>query len=141
METIALGSELMLINTKRYSFNIMEIRNRRFMFSPQSGELILGKQYQDSRIHYSHAEEYAAAAATAPFDSFVRGWIGTSREYKNGVIHFAPAVDSQNKDLFDRAFATLEMYSENGAKNDTVIRGFGKAWERPLEEILKGEKR
>ena len=59
------------------------------------------------------------------FDDFVRGWIGTSRSYPEGIIHFAPCVDERNIKLFERAFDTLEMFRENGALAGTVIRGIG----------------
>ncbi len=36
---------------------------------------------------------------TKDFDDFVRGWIGTGRNYPKGVIHFAPCVDSGNISL------------------------------------------
>ena len=112
------------------------IQNRRFMFSPQTGELILGKQYRGSALVKSHAEEHGESGAKAPFDSFIRGWIGTGRSYKDGVIHFAPAIDAHNTEQFDRAFSVLEMFSQNGANGKTVIRGFGDVWEQPLSDLV-----
>lgn len=70
------------------------------------------------------------------YDDYVRGWVGTSKEYPKGVIHFAPNVDERNITLFDRAFDTLEMFRENGAAAETVVRAFGKHWEQPLFSIL-----
>ncbi len=72
------------------------------------------------------------------FDDFVRGWIGTGGNYPYGVIHFAPNVDERCADLFDRAYSTLEMFRENGALADTVLRGFGNRWERPMSDIFCG---
>lgn len=126
----------MLIDTKQSAFDMQRIKNRRFMFSPQSGELILGKQYKGRQLFASHAEEHGRSGATAPFDSFLRGWIGTGKEYPQGVIHFAPAIDSRNVDLFNRAFDALEMFAGNGAAGSTVIRGFGESWEQPLQNII-----
>ena len=112
------------------------IQNRRFMFSPQTGELILGKQYRSSTLVLSHAEEHGASGAKAPFDSFIRGWVGTGRSYKDGVIHFSPAINAHNTEQFDRAFSVLEMFSQNGANGKTVIRGFGDVWEQPLSDLV-----
>lgn len=131
----------MLVDTKQDAFDMQRIKNRRFMFSPQTGELILGKQYRGRQLYQSHAEEHADSKAAAPFDSFIRGWIGTGGEYPQGVIHFAPAIDSRNTELFDRAFDTLEMFRANGARGGTVIRGFGEQWEQPLQNILPSEER
>lgn len=131
----------MLVDTKQDAFDMQRIKNRRFMFSPQTGELILGKQYRGRQLYQSHAEEHADSKAAAPFDSFIRGWIGTGGEYPQGVIHIAPAIDSRNTELFDRAFDALEMFRANGAKGGTVIRGFGEQWEQPLQNILPSEER
>ena len=106
------------------------------MFSPKSGELILGKQYRGSALRSSHAEEHGQVGAVAPFDAFVRGWIGTGADYRDGVIHLAPAADGQNIELFDSAFSALEMFANNGANEKTVVRGFGGVWEQPLGSIL-----
>ena len=114
-----------------------QIGNRRFLFNPKTGVLVLGRQYQEtSLVNASHAVELADAGITKDFDDFVRGWIGTGRNYPKGVIHFAPCVDSGNISLFDRAFDTLEMFRENGALAGTVVRGFGSRWEQPLSAIL-----
>ena len=99
------------------------------MFSPKSGELILGKQYRGSALRSSHAEEHGQVGAVAPFDAFVRGWIGTGADYR-------PAADGQNIELFDSAFSALEMFANNGANEKTVVRGFGGVWEQPLGSIL-----
>ena len=40
-----LTAALMLLDTRSMSFDMREIDNCRFMFSPQAGELILGRQY------------------------------------------------------------------------------------------------
>ena len=93
----------MLLDTRSMSFDMREIDNRRFMFSPQAGELILGRQYRGGQLYKSLSEEHFDSGAKAPFDSFVRGWIGTGGDYPKGVIHFAPCVDKRNITLFDRA--------------------------------------
>lgn len=131
-----LTAALMLLDTRSMSFDMREIDNRRFMFSPQAGELILGRQYRGGQLYKSHAEEHFDSGAKAPFDSFIRGWIGTGRDYLDGVIHFAPNIGTDNIPAFDNAFSTLEMFSENGAAGDTVVRGFGRKWEQPLKDII-----
>ena len=131
-----LNAALMLLDTRSMSFDMREIDNRRFMFSPQAGELILGRQYRGGQLYKSHAEEHFDSGAKAPFDSFIRGWIGTGRDYPDGVIHFAPNIGTDNIPAFDNAFSTLQMFSENGAAGDTVVRGFGRKWEQPLKDII-----
>ena len=53
-----LTAALMLLDTRSMSFDMREIDNRRFMFSPQAGELILGRQYRGGQLYKSHAEEH-----------------------------------------------------------------------------------
>jgi len=127
----------MLIDTKKQSFDMQEIQNRRFMYNPRSGALIFGAQYKNSnKIISSHAAEHGACGTKEPYDDFIRGWIGTSPKYKQGVIHFAPNIGKDSPaELFNRAFDTLTMFRENGAKDGTVIRGFGAVWEQPLSNI------
>ena len=102
---LEISNGLMLIDTNHAAFDMQAIQNRRFMFSPQTGELILGKQYRGNTLFKSHAEEHGESGAKAPFDSFLRGWVGTGKDYKDGVIHFAPAIDAGNAEQFDRAFS------------------------------------
>lgn len=142
MQKTPLENSLLLIDTKNDSFDMQEVENRRFMYSPQSGELIIGRQYRGNQLIASHAEEHGQVGAKAPFDSFIRGWVGTGRSYKDGVIHFAPPIDTHNTDHFNRGFSTLEMFAANGANSKTVIRGFGDRWEQPLSDLIpeKGER-
>lgn len=132
----------MCIDTTKQTIDMQQIQNRRFMYNPRTGILVLGFQYAPkSHLLSSHADELAGAGITRDYDSFVRGWVGTGRNYPKGVIHFAPCVDSRNISLLDRAFHTLEMFKENGALADTVIRGFGNRWEQPMSEILPMEQK
>lgn len=127
----------MRIDTGQQAIDIQQIDNRRFMYHPGTGILVLGRQYAKGGFAAaSHAEELAGAGITKDFDNFVRGWIGTGKDYPAGVIHFAPNVDTACTELFGRAFRTLEMFRENGALADTVIRGFGKRWEQPMCDIF-----
>ena len=137
IEKIPIVPEIMRIDTRTQAIDMQQIGNRRFLFNPKTGVLVLGRQYQEtSLVNASHAVELADAGITKDFDDFVRGWIGTGRNYPKGVIHFAPCVDSGNISLFDRAFDTLEMFRENGALTGMMVRGFGSRWEQPLSAIL-----
>ena len=142
IEKIAIQKGIMCIDTTRQSIDMQQIQNRRFLYNPRTGILVLGYQYAPkSPLLSSHADELAGAGITKDYDDFVRGWIGTGRDYPKGVIHFAPSVDERCVSLFDRAFRTLEMFQKNGALADTAIRGFGKRWERPLSDILVMEQK
>ncbi len=127
----------MRIDTNSFSFDIHKIDNRRFMFNPQTGTLILGYPYSGRKLQSSHAEEHAAADTGEVFDDFIRGWIGTGRNYKDGVIHFAPGISTANVSMFEKGFDTLEMFAVNGANKNTVVRAFGEVWEQPLSELIK----
>lgn len=129
--------EIMRIDTWTQAIDIQQIDNRRFMYNPDTGLLVLGRQYAvTSLLDSSHAGELAAAGITKGYDAFVRGWVGTGGDYPVGVIHFAPSEDARNIELFDRAFDTLKMFADNGIMYGTVIRGFGKEWEQPASAIL-----
>lgn len=137
IEKTAITKELMRIDTRRQMIDMQQIDNRRFMYNPKTGILVLGYQYAaTSTLVSSHASELADAGITKGYDDFVRGWIGTGGDYPKGVIHFAPCVDERNIKLFNQAFDTLEMFRENGALAGTVIRGFGERWEQPLSGIF-----
>ena len=139
MQKITFENHLCMIDTKTNSFDMQEIENRRFMYSPDSCELIIGEQYKGNDLIASHAEEHGKAGAKAPFDNFIRGWIGTGKGYKDGVIHFAPPINTHNIDRFNHGFSTLEMFSANGANSRTIIRGFGDRWEQPLSDLISQE--
>ena len=138
---IPIVPEIMRIDTRTQAIDMQQIDNRRFMFNPDTGVLVLGRQYADTGIiNSSHAQELADAGITKDYDGFVRGWIGAGGEYPYGVIHFAPSVDERNITLFERTFDTLEMFARNGGLASTVIRGFGNRWEQPFCAILSGLK-
>ena len=134
---IPITDSIMRIDTNRDNFNMQDIENRRFMFNPKTATLILGYQHRNGELVSSHADEYASTGTGEPFDDFVRGWIGTSKEYTDGVIHFAPSVSEKNITLFEKAFDTLEMFKNNGARKNTVVRGLGRAWEQPFSDLIK----
>lgn len=138
-DNIAIDDSVMLIDTRRQTFNMQGIDNRRFMFNPRTGTLVLGYQQPPkmNTIVSTHAEEHDASGTKEPFDDFIRGWVGVNkREYKHGVLHFAPPVSKKNVEMFDKAFDTLAMFGNSGANGGTIIRGFGKPWEQPLSNVL-----
>lgn len=140
-EQIDIIRELMKVDTRTQIMDMQSIDNRRFMFDPKSGVLILGRQYGNTKnLQGSHAEDLAKAGVADDYDGFVRGWVGTDKDYPHGVIHLAPHIDLKAIALFNRAFDTLEMFSANGARDKTVVRGFGSAWEQPLSAILYPER-
>ena len=134
---ISISDEIMVINTMKNTININEIDNRRFMFLPEKSLLVLGKQYgKSTSVINSHAVELHQAGVTESYDSFIKGWVGSGRGFPYGVIHFSPSIDEKNIKMFDRAFDTLSMFSENGAAAKTLIRGFGRQWEQPLSAVF-----
>lgn len=119
-----------------YVADMQDIENRRFMYSPQTGTLILGVQYSSNAIFYSHAEEHHQIGIREDFDRFVRGWVGTGKGYKQGVIHFAPNIPTNVPEFFNKGFDTLEMFKRNNAKANMLVHGFGRTWEQPLKNII-----
>lgn len=140
LRPVSIERGLMKLNVKIHRFDMQEIENRRFMYNPKSGVLILGYQYGKTKgLPGSHADDLALAGIKQNYDDFVRGWVGTGRHYPDGVIHFAPNIDSRNIPLFEKGFETLEMFGSNGARDKTVVRAFGNKWEQPLSSILHPE--
>lgn len=140
LQPVSIERRLMKLNVKIHCFDMQEIENRRFMYNPKSGVLIFGYQYGKTKgLPGNHADDLALAGIKQNYDDFVRGWVGTGRHYPDGVIHFAPNIDSRNLSLFEKGFDTLEMFSNNGARDKTVVRAFGDKWEQPLSSILHPE--
>lgn len=48
----------MRIDTGQTAFDMQQIENRRFMYQPQTGTLILGYQYKGNHLASSHADEH-----------------------------------------------------------------------------------
>ena len=136
MKHIDILNAIMRIDTNKETFDIQAIENRRFMFNPKTGTLILGVQFKGGEMLFSHAEEYHRLGIREDFEKFVRGWVGTGKGYKHGVIHFAPNVPASVPELFDKAYDTLMMFRRNNANAKTVVRGFGRTWEQPLGNII-----
>lgn len=60
------------------------------MYDPQTGILLLGDEIYGKSIRSSHAQEFHESKTGGSFDDYLRGWIGTSRQYPRGIVHFAP---------------------------------------------------
>lgn len=76
IEKIPIVPEIMRIDTGTQAIDMQQIGNRRFLFNPKTGVLVLGRQYKEtSLVNASHAVELADAGITKDFDDFVRGWI------------------------------------------------------------------
>ena len=125
---------LMVIDVRREIIDVLRITNRRFMYNPQTGILLLGDEIYGKSICSSHAQEFHESNAEGCFDDYLRGWVGTSKQYPRGIVHFAPAVSMEQ---FDRGFDTLQMFTRlEGINGDTIVRGFCSLPEVRLGEIL-----
>lgn len=137
---INLSEDLVCVNLAKEQIDLTQIINRRFMYHPD-GWLILGCDNVVSRkeLLYSHAQEYHEATKICDlpgFDSFVRGWIGVGGEYKDGIVHFAPHIISDNIELFEKAFDFIEVVLAHGFTRKAILRGFPGAWEQPICNII-----
>lgn len=125
---------LMVVNVRWEIIDVLRITNRRFMYDPQTGILLLGDETYGKSIRSSHAQEFHDSQAGGRFDDYLRGWVGTSRQYPRGIVHFAPAVSMEQ---FNREFDTLLMFARlEGINGDTVVRGFCNLPETRLGGIL-----
>lgn len=125
---------LMVIDVKREIIDILHLTNRRFMYNPQTGTLILGDEMYGKSICSSHAQEFHASQAEGRFDDYLRGWIGVSKSYPHGIVHFAPAVSMEQ---FDCGFDALQMFARlEGVNEDTIVRGFCTMPEQRMGDLL-----
>lgn len=125
---------LMVVNVKLETIDILQITNRRFMYNPQNGFMILGDEIYGKNIRSSHSQEFYSSKAEGCFDDYLRGWIGTSAVYSCGIIHFAPAISIQ---LFDKGIDMLQMLTKLvGVSYDTMIRGFCNLPEEKIGDLL-----
>lgn len=144
MKIAKLSPNLQVINLKLQAIDLSQIGNRRFMYHP-TGLLILGEEdklHPGNGLYSSHAEEYHLASSQLnqpfpSFDSFCRGWIGNSKEYPHGIIHFAPGIQANYLPHFHAAFDFLEISQNNGLTNQVVLRNFCDQWEQTLADLLR----
>ena len=65
---------MMKLDVAAQAFDMQDISNRRFMYNPKTGILVLGQQYGKTRgLPGSHADDLAQAGIRNGFDDFVRG--------------------------------------------------------------------
>lgn len=133
MKRIDITNGIMRIDTNTETFDIQKIQNRRFMYNPQTGTLILGIQTQCNDFFYKKVTEYRRIGIRSNFNEFVSGWVGSG---KTGVIDFTPSVPTAAKSIFNKALDTLIMFYRNNANMKTEIRGFGNTKPQPLENII-----
>lgn len=125
---------LMVVDVRREIIDVLRITNRRFMYDPRTGILLLGDEIYGRSIRSSHAQEFHESKTEGSFDDYLRGWVGTSKQYPRGIVHFAPAVSMEQ---FDRGFDTLQMFARlEGINGDTIVRGFCSLPETRLGGIL-----
>ena len=147
MDHISITNRLQVFHLKNQSTDLSKIGNRRFMYHP-SGTLILGdetKLQPGSGLYASHAIEHGLAEELIghklpPFDSFCRGWIGTSKQYSHGLIHFAPPITTDYLPHYNTAFDFIEISQKNGFTENTILRGFCDEWEQPISHMLGHDK-
>ena len=129
-----IGKSLMVINIKQEIIDILQIANRRFMYNPKIGILILGDEMYGKNICSSHSQEFYVSKADGHFDDYLRGWIGVSKSYPHGIVHFAPAVSMEQ---FDCGFDALQMFARlEGVNEDTIVRGFCTMPEQRMGDLL-----
>ena len=127
------------INTKQQTFDIRGVQNRRFMYNPNTGTLLLGRHIPND-ITMDFRRDHERMGNKEPYDDFIRGIVGYGGEYKNGVIHFISPIEKTEGKRFNDGYSTLKMFARNGAEDDTVVRGFPRDWEQPLSKVIKAEK-
>jgi len=129
-----------LIDTHNQKFEFLKIKNRRFTYCNKTGELVLGGNNIDIS---SHSQEHFDLGVKSDIDNCSRGWMGTGKDYPDGIIHFAPNYTIEmlrEPQYFNEAFDTLEMILKNGANYNTIVRGFGKVHEQKISDIMPEKK-
>lgn len=136
------GTCVEVIDLNKEHFDLQKIKNRRFIYVRDKNVLMLGGNNVSVR---THAQEYFDVFKTNDgFDDTSRGWVGTGDNYPNGIIHFSPAYTAewlkQWPYLYFRMFQTLEIFSNNGANENTVVRGIGSAKkELKMSDFIEAE--
>ena len=132
MKSIKLSHYLRVLNLKKVTIDLSSIGNRRFMYH-SSGLLILGDEdhlHPGKKLYSSHAEEYHIVTLKLTeqipsFDDFCRRWIGNSKKYPHGIIHFAPGIHTNYLPHFNAAIDFLEVSQINGLTSQVILRNFG----------------
>lgn len=134
-QLIKLENYSMVIDTASQTFDMKQIRNRRFMYSGVHHTLILGDSAAGIKIGGSHAEEFHLSGAPGKFDDYIRGWIGrNSTDYKKGIIHFAPQILAGK---VNEGLSFLYWITDvKGIEHNTRVRGFINVTECDLVKII-----
>lgn len=78
---------MMKLDVAVQAFDMQDISNRRFMYNPKTGILVLGQHVRENkRVARQPCRDLAQAGIRSGFDDFVRGWVGTGKSYPAGVI-------------------------------------------------------
>lgn len=125
----------LVANLKLETVDFQNVGNRRFMYNPNTGTFFLGSEDKKIQNRGSHAEEFGNSSINENFDDFIRGWFGYNRrQYKHGIIHFAPPICKMN---FDKGFdSLLAFYAQRGIDKDTKVRGFISFDDVPMSSLL-----
>jgi hypothetical protein len=120
------------------NYDLLSIKNRRFMYNPKTDEMVLGGSDIDVG---THGDDLKKAEPKGEFRDFIRGWFGTNRkEFKSGIIHFSPAllqqwIDSGDFSL-DAIKDTVRHFIANGANEKTKTRNLLVTGESTLGELF-----
>lgn len=108
----------MLIDTKIQSFNVKNIKNRYFMYETTEKELILNTNGRMS----DDPDNVALKVDCFGVHYTIRGYIGFSKKYENGIIQFSPWIYKGEKS--EDAIDCIKMFIKNGADDNIVVKDF-----------------
>lgn len=107
-----------------------------FMFNPKTKQLIITEYTSFAPIYtYNY---YALEKGMSLFSDFIRGKISFTDKNKNGIIIFEDYVlsDLKGKQFSHMIFETLNLFKNNGAKDDTIVF-FGLSKPNNLKYFMK----
>ena len=130
MKHVDITNGIMRIDTNTETFDIQQIQNRRFMYNPQTGTLILSVQTQCNDYFYRCDARRPRYGGRRNFEGYISGWIN------GGNIHFLPSVPTSVRSFYNKALDAIVMFYRNNANMKTAIRGFGQSEPQPLENII-----
>lgn len=135
MEIVELIEGVMVIDTRMQSFDLKQVKNRRFMYSSKHHTLVLGDPKAGRKIIGSHSQEFHQAKVKGLFDEYIRGWIGrNTSDYKEGIVHFAPQLCVVN---LDEGISFLKVLSNaKGFGRHCKVRGFKNVSETSVFKLL-----
>ena len=85
MKRIDITNGIMRIDTNTETFDIQKIQNRRFMYNPQTGTLILGIQTQCNDFFYKKVTEYRRIGIRSNFNEFIEKILVHERDRKGSI--------------------------------------------------------